>query len=529
MFKYGRKEQQLSLDSPLFQLPKSLVESLEKGWAASFYNNVFLSINESRFSKMYSQVYSRPNRPVNILISLLLLKELHGLTDDALIASLFFDYRFQYALGISDIESEGICINTLTNFRLRLLQHEAKHGEDLFEQEMKALSEKLAVLVGLDKSLARMDSFMVSSACKKLTRLELVFRIVSNMVKALHKQEAAHVPEAFQDFLKEGYRTTVLYHTRSEEAGSKLELLMEQASELYNHVHYLGGYRHTKQFEQLTRLLQEQCIETEEGIRLAIEGSALKANSLQNPSDPDATYRNKGGKGHIGYVTNIVEIRDMDKKLGLILDFDVQPNTHSDAEFGETFVKNSKLSEEINVLAMDGAYYREETVIAAESKNIELNFSNMTGRKAEMDQLPVTQFELNDEHIITSCPAGHQPIRASFDAEKQVYKATFTKNVCNSCPMLANCPIQQQKKNNTVRFTRKKLQMDTTRSKQGTERHRELSCFRAGVEGVVSAIRRGYGVDNLPVFGFLRSKMWISAKIGAYNFKSVFKYQARVA
>ena len=69
-----------------------------------------------------------------------MLKELHGLTDDALIASLFFDYRFQYALGISDIESEGICINTLTNFRLRLLQHEANHGEDLFEQEMKTLS-----------------------------------------------------------------------------------------------------------------------------------------------------------------------------------------------------------------------------------------------------------------------------------------------------------------------------------------------------------------------------------------------------
>jgi hypothetical protein len=113
----------------------------------------------------------------------------------------------------------------------------------------------------------------------------------------------------------------------------------------------------------------------------------------------------------------------------------------------------------------------------------------MTGRKAKMDQLLVTQFELNDEHIIMSCPTGHQPIRASFDAKKQVYKATFTKDGCNFCPLLANCPILQQKKNNTVRFTSKKLQMDTTRSKQGTERHRELYCFRTGVEGVVSAIR----------------------------------------
>jgi len=529
MFKYGRKEQQISMDSPIMQLPKSLVESLEKSWAASFYSNVFLSVNEGRFSKMYSQIYSRPNRPVNLLISLLVLKELHGLTDEALIASLYFDYRFQYALGISDMENEGICINTLTNFRLRLLQHEAKQNEDLFEQEMKALSEKLAALVGLDKSMARMDSFMVSSACKKLSRLELVYRIVTNMVETMHKQEASHVTEGFQDFLKEGYRNTLLYHTRSEEAGSKLEHLMEQASELYTHVNRLGEYRHTQAFEQLTRLLQEQCIETEEGIRIAIEGSAVKPDSLQNPSDPDATYRNKGGKGHTGYVTNIVEVRDVEKNLGLILEFDVQPNTHSDAAFGETFVQESPLSDEIDVLAMDGAYYREETVKAAEGKDIELNFSNMTGRKAKIDQIPVTQFEMNDEHVITSCPAGHQPIRSNYDAEKQVYKATFHKDVCNSCPMLANCPVQQQVKNNTVRFSETKRQSDTVRSKQGTDRHRELSCFRAGVEGIVSAIRRGYGVDNLPVFGFLRSKMWISAKIGAYNFKSVFKYQARMA
>lgn len=221
------------------------------------------------------------------------------------------------------------------------------------------------------------------------------------MVEVLHNQEAAHVTEAFQGFLKEGYRNTLLYHTRSEEAGSKLEHLIEQASELYTHVNRLGEYRHTQAFEQLTRLLREQCIETEEGVRIAIEGNALKPNGLQNPSDPDATYRNKGGKGHTGYVTNVVEVRDMEKNLGLILEFDVQPNTHSDAEFGETFVQESPLSNEIDVLAMDGAYYREETVKAAESKNIELNFSNMTGRKAKIDQVPVTQFEIDDEHVIT--------------------------------------------------------------------------------------------------------------------------------
>ncbi|MES8739298.1 transposase, partial [Cutibacterium acnes] len=161
-------------------------------------------------------------------------------------------------------------------------------------------------------------------------------------------------------------------------------------------------------------------------------------------------------------------------------------------------------------------------------KHIEMNFSNMTGRKASVDHIPVTQFEVNDEQVIIACPAGQVPLRSSYNEEKQVYKATFDKSVCQSCPMLPTCPVQQQKKNNTVRFTQTKRQSDATRSKHGTERHRELSKFRAGVEGIVSAIRRRFDVDNLPVFGLLRSKMWISAKIGAFNFSSVVKYQMRM-
>jgi hypothetical protein len=89
--------------------------------------------------------------------------------------------------------------------------------------------------------------------------------------------------------------------------------------------------------------------------------------------------------------------------------------------------------------------------------------------------------------------------------------------------------MKEQQKYNNVRFTETKLQSDTMRSSMGTERHWELSKFRAGVEGVVSALRRGFQIDDLPVRGLLRSKIWIHAKILAYNFKSVTKYRARTA
>src|SRR5699024_3023590 len=144
MFKPGRKEQQVSLDDRFLVFPKYILDALQNSWSEDFYKDIFLKVNEDRFSVLYSATYSRPNKPVNILISLLILKELHNLTDEQLISSLYFDYRYQYALGIEDFEKERICINTLTNFRQRLVEYEVKTNIDLLKIEVDELSSQLA-------------------------------------------------------------------------------------------------------------------------------------------------------------------------------------------------------------------------------------------------------------------------------------------------------------------------------------------------------------------------------------------------
>ncbi|MDK2901884.1 MAG: hypothetical protein PWR14_788 [Thermosediminibacterales bacterium] len=40
--------------------------------------------------------------------------------------------------------------------------------------------------------------------------------------------------------------------------------------------------------------------------------------SVQNPSERDATFRNKTGKKYTGYVVNTVEARDREKKMSMI-------------------------------------------------------------------------------------------------------------------------------------------------------------------------------------------------------------------
>lgn len=526
MYRRGRKEQQISIEDRFMNLPVSIVENLQKSWAEQFYQNIFLSIDEDPFAVLYSREYSRPNKPVNILVSLLILKELHGLTDDELMGALYFDYRYQYALGISDFESETLSINTITNFRQRLVAYEAKHKIDLLKQATDTISNQLANVIELDRSMARMDSFMMSSSCKKLTRLELVYKVVEAMVKALHKLNASFVPATFNEYLEEKTQNEVLYHTKNAEAGSKLDKQFTQATELYRYVNRHPEWHKLSEYQRLARLLNDQCLETEEGDLIPIEATKLSSDSLQNPTDPDATYRTKGGEGYVGYSVNLVEVRDQEKKIGLILSHEIEKNIHSDAKFGQSFVEHDPLAEDIHSLSADGAYYRQETIQAAKNKGIEINLSNMVGRKVNKDTLPVNQFVINEQSMIMRCPAGYEPVHAKHDSKKNIYTAKFDKGACDLCLFREQCPMSEQKKYNTVRFTQLKLQSDTFRSSMNSERHKELSRFRAGVEGVVSALRRGFLVDHLPVRGFLHSKLWLHTKIVAYNFKMVTKYQA---
>ena len=103
------------------------------------------------------------------------------------------------------------------------------------------------------------------------------------------------------------------------------------------------------------------------------------------------------------------------------------------------------------------------------------------------------------------------------------------KVYCDHCPMRAQCPIKEQKKYNNVRFTGNKLRVDSVRSQLGTERHKELSNYRAGIEGIPSTLRRAFQIDHIPVRGFVRSKIWVNAKVMAYNFKMFWKWGLKVA
>lgn len=524
MFKKNPNQGQISITDPYLQFPEYVQEALRKTWAPYFYQHIFKNINEERFSVLFSENYSRPNTPVNIILGLLFLKELNGWIDEEMIGALYFDYRVQYALGITDFEKERICINTIGNFRGRLYEYSTTCGIDLLEEEVLALSGVLITLAGMDISLARQDSFMISANCKKMGRLELIYTTNANMVKVIAKQEEALIPKSCRHYLNKQAKNDHIYRLTKEEVGGKLNQLLSESLQLYEAVpeSLLGN----QAYLNLARVLADQVEQTETG-NLPKENSEISASSLQNPSEPEATYRKKGKKQYTGYVVNTVEARDKEKELSMIIHHEQQPNTTSDVELGSNSL-DADLGG-VETIANDGAYYSAETVEKAEVRGIEMGFSALTGKKALENQLGVHEFVIDENNRICACPAGFAPETSEYNADKETYTAKFAKEHCDACPMLDVCPVKAQKKFNTVRFTEKTLQADICREKMGEARFKELAAFRAGVEGVPSVLRRKYVIDKIPVRGLSRSRIWVHCKIMAYNFKSFFGYCKREA
>lgn len=519
--------QQFSLNDPLITMPKYLKEILAKGWAHLFQEYIFPNINEERFSVLYSDnPATRPNSPVNILIALLILKELFNHTDEELIGSLHFDMRYQYAVRTTSFERQPVSVNTLYNFRKRLYDYEQATGIDLLQQEVEEQAKLIAKYLEVDSKKVRMDSFMVSSSSKKLSRIELIYTVNARVVKSLDKIDPKIIPSECKAYLEKGHKNATVYRTRDQEAESKLEFLLRHSQDLYNAGLKAGEHvTTTEEFQHLERMLKEQLKQDEAGKQIPKKGSEISSESLQNPTDPDATYRKKYGD-NIGYVANVVEA--MDDENSVIIHYDLKPNTYSDSAFADDVIEKltQELHEEENrrQVLIDGAYYEQEKAEKASDKGIDLIPGELVGRKPNEEKISYAQFSVNeDENRVEQCPSGKTPIDSSYNEKNNSYTAKFDKEHCNNCSKRKNCPVKDQKKNTVVRFTKKRYKTDQQRIRMKEQEYIELTNQRAGVEGIPSVFRRTYAIDHMPVRGLVRSKFWFGAKILAYNTKKLLK------
>lgn len=141
-----------------------------------------------------------------------------------------------------------------------------------------------------------MDSLMVASNIRKLGRMELLYTCVADLVSFLHRTGMDDLLGGMEHYYDPNDYNRVIYHSKSEDASDRIKQILADADKLL--VECEGACDESSAYQLLVRVLKEQTVVEESGARRlkTKEDGAMGSQILQNPSDPDATYREKEGK-----------------------------------------------------------------------------------------------------------------------------------------------------------------------------------------------------------------------------------------
>ena len=322
--------QQLSFDDSFIALTEREKKALEKSWAKIFADEIFPAIDEERFSVLYSDKASRSNTAVNVIIGALIIKELFDYSDDEIVENLMLDLHLQYALHTTSFVEQPVSDKTLSRFRKRCYDYETLHGVDLYHDCVKDLSGKIAKIMKLNGRIRRMDSLMIESNIRFLSRMELIYTCISKLVVYLTKKQPDIIPEQLKHYADPNDYNRIFYHQRNDDMGAIIQTLLTDSDCL---LHLCGtDFEDVTEYQLFTRCLSDQTVVENEKRRMRTkEDGTMNSSALQNPSDPDATYRNKAGKQYRGYSANIEET--VGKNGSVVTDYQNDKNNHTDSHF----------------------------------------------------------------------------------------------------------------------------------------------------------------------------------------------------
>jgi len=222
MFVPNDQHFQVPMFSSISSLPEKILERLESSWAGTFYREIFVRIDEKVFAVLYSDEPSRPNTPINVLVGLEILKSGFGWSDEEMYDHFCYDVQVRYALGYRDLSVGHFELRTMYNFRRRVTRHMQERGKNLIEQVFEQITDEQIAAFELKTDKLRMDSTMIASNIRKMTRLQLLVEVLQRVHRMLDETDQQRHAEAFAPYLK-GSSGQYIYHLKGEDVTKHLQ------------------------------------------------------------------------------------------------------------------------------------------------------------------------------------------------------------------------------------------------------------------------------------------------------------------
>lgn len=504
MIRFNDHKQQQLFD-PWGNLSPKRRQMLDHSWPGLFKEYILPELPVSELSPFFNAGFGRPTKDLYTVVGVLILQQTHDLTDQEAVDQFAFNIQWHYALNIFE-ESDSakyMCPKTLWNMRTIV----AEHG--LEDKLFNAGTQKLAEVFSVDTDKQRIDSVHIRSNMRRLGRINIFSKSIHRFLKNLKRQHPSRF-ETVENAIIDRYLSEKELACFAMVKPSKSQKTLEQVStDLYGLIQQFkdcDDVQTMHSFKLLQRILDEQCIVITSGddCRVTVkEPKQIPSDSLQNPSDPDASYSGHKGQGYQVQVletyTDTDDPEDKAQTLNLITHVEVERAHESDTNALIPAIESAQQRELApKELLADSLYGSDENVETAKDKGVDVISPPMGSEKE--GKLGLSDFHIEKSGKVINCPQGHAPINTA--RKKTRYCAAFDLARCSDCPNQSICPVKPGKKAFYLRFTDKQLRIALRRSAVGTDEFKNRYRWRAGVEATMSEFDRRTGVKRLRVRGF---------------------------
>ena len=496
-----KNHKQLNIFDPWDHLGSKRRKMLEKSWAGLFQKKILPTLPVESLRKHYHDSNGRPTKELYSMIGLMILQQMHDLTDDQAVEQFCFNIKWHYALNITNPGDSTSFVSHKSLWTIRDIIAQ----EGLYNDIFKTTGQTLAKLFKVELKKQRMDSVHIQSNMRHLGRIGLFVTTIKKFLVNL-KRHHRGLFDQLDSVLTRRYlvkkKDSIFAMVKPSESTQTLDQLAQDVFTLIQRFASVERVRAMSSFKLLTRLFKEQCVVSKndgssEPKAVARPNKDVPSDSLQNPSDPDAGYSSHKGKGYQAQVVENYSEKDT-PQLSLFTHVDVQSANEHDANalvpaLGD-LQKQDMVPDEILADSLYGGDTNCEQ--ARKEYEVEVIAPTMPGNQKKMH---LADFTIDDQGRIVSCPQG-----IAVDKVKQnkgAYSAAFPVTSCRNCQLFPQCPVTEGKKAFYYLYKAKDVRLAFRRQHENSAVFKAKYRFRAGIEAAISEFDRRTGVKHLRVRG----------------------------
>jgi len=501
------------------------IELLQKSWAGVFRDHVLPQLPVKEIAKHFDKYMGRPTKELTAMCGACVLQQFFDLTDEQTRDQLAFNQQWHYALDVIDEEDQIISLKTLWTCRQLLLND--KLAKKIFD----SVTDKLADAYGIDPKLQRLDSVHIHSNMARLGRIRILSRTCTIFLKNLkrHHVDLYHnVSETIKSrYAKNDEAPDYFGNTRPSESQKRLEDIAPDLYELIEQFKDNDNIKSMTSYKLLSRVFDEHCSVDNKQVSVK-PAKEVSADSLQNPSDVDASYDGHKGQGYQvqimeTYSKNQLEDDSSQKSLQLITYVEVEPAHCHDSNAVqpalEDVEKRNLLPDE---LAADTLYGSQENIDTAKEHQVDL-VAPVPGKKPAHNLSSFSFDETTTE--INCCPEKHEPKTIKHNKKGSI-SCFWDKQLCQNCSLRSECCVTESKKGYLLRYTPKQAEVTIRRQYEQGDEFKNKYRYRSGVEASISRFIHMTGARRLRYRGLKRVDYAARLKALGINIFRTAKFKA---